>query len=213
MGESGCLRDAKFNNLECNHLINHGAVTDRYADFLAGTSESIVNKTGATITQGNGVTGQSAGLHVGAAVHNLVANAINDIAITAAAATMIHLPDAVANTFVVAKISGDMDEANAFTISTAKSTDKIAKQVIGIVHSDDGGGDHGVTSHGVQTAGSHAIPTSVSLVYTPATGDTNCMNSGSEIRWYCARPGRWTVKIHAVSEGAGSTGVFTSPAA
>jgi len=209
MAESGCLRDGKFDALECNSFRNHGGWVDRFSDFLAGTTESIVDATGATITQANGVTGASAGAHAPAAAHMLVANAISDIQITAAAVTTIHLPEAIANTLCVADFSGDLDEANAMTINTYKATDVYARHNITVDHSDNGGSDHAASHHGVQTAGTSKVPTSVNLIYTPAAAATNHFSINSQIFFYCKYPGRWLVKIMAVAEGVGSTGAWT----
>jgi hypothetical protein len=209
MAESGCLRDGKFDNLECNNLVNHGSAMDKLHDFLLGHKGSIADATGATITQDNGETGQSAGAHAPATVHLLVADAINTVEITAAAATMIHLPEAIAKTFLVAHITGDLDEANAMTINTNKAEDKFAHQHIHIKHTDNGGADHAASHYGVITAGTAAVPTSVNLIYTPGATATNCLSINSELHFFCPENGRWLVRVYGVSEGVGSTGILT----
>jgi hypothetical protein len=209
MAESGCLRDGKFDNIECNNLVNHGSAMDKLHDFLLGHKGSIADATGATITQDNGETGQSAGAHAPATAHQIVANAISTFAGTGAAATTLHLPEALRSVYSVLQFTDDIDQTGAVTINTFKAEDTYAHQHINIQHTDNGGADHAAAHYGVKTAGTATVPTSVNLIYTAAGGDTNCLNNGSELHFFCPENGRWLVKVYGVSEGAGSTGVLT----
>ena len=178
-------------------------------DFLLGHKESIKYATGATISQANGATGEAAADYTAAAAYTLVANAISTFAGTGAAATLVNLPPAVPETFCVLHITGDIDEAGIVTIQTNSANDKYAHQHICVQHTDDGGTDHAPTFYGVVTGGTAAAPTSVELLYTAATADTNFLGVNSELHFYCPVNNRWLVKCYAVSEGFGSTGVFT----
>jgi hypothetical protein len=209
MAETGCLKDGKFNILECNQFIKLGSSLDRHTDFMHGTADSIEDATGATISQANGAAGEAAADFAAGAAYTLVANAISTFAGDGSAATLVNLPPAVANTYCILHFTGDIDQAGAVTIQTNAATDVFAKQNIHAFHSDNGGADHAASFHGVRTAGSHKVPTSTELIYTAGATSTNFFWTNSEIHFYCNRNQRWHAKIYGVSEGVGSTGVFT----
>jgi len=209
MAESGCLRDGKFNNLECNQFIQLGSSIDRHTDFLHGTGDSIEDATGATISQANGAAGEAAADFASGAAYSLVANAISTYAGDASAIALVALPPAIKNTFCILQFTGDMDEANALRIETYKATDTYAHQHIGIIHTDNGGSDAAITHHGVMTGGTKKVPLSTELIYTPAATATNFLWTNSEIHFYCKRNNRWIVKVYSVAEGTGATGALT----
>ena len=209
MAETGCLKDGKFNMLECNQLVNHGNMHGRHSDFIHGTAFSIESATGATISQANGAAGEAADNFTPVDAYTLVSNSISTFSGDGSAPTLVNLPPAEENTFCILHFTGDMDQANALTIQTNASTDKFAKQNIHVYHSDNGGSDHAASFHGVQTGGTHGTPMSTELIYTPAAAATNFLHTNSEIHFYCNRNRRWVVNIYGVTEGVGSTGVFT----
>jgi len=212
MGEDGCLRDGKFNNLECNNMVNHGVLLSHQNDFNSGTSHSIEDATRGVFTIANGAAGQTAGATGAATAHTLLANAISAFNGDSSAAHALHLPPAILDTFVLLHLTGDMDEANAFKIHTNIATDTFAKHYIEIKHADNGGTDGAPTQTGVQTLGTHSTPTSITLTYTPAATATNFLSINSEIHFYCAKAGQWTIKIYGVAEGVGSTGSVATTA-
>jgi|TARA_R110001606_G_scaffold397200_1_gene572936 hypothetical protein len=119
----------------------------------------------------------------------------------------VFLPVATAGTHCALEITGDMDEANAFTVqargAVGESAAVFAKQLIGPLN------EHGASAQTVETAGTVAAPTSVQLIYTPAAADTNFLGAGSVMQFYCPIDGQWVVRITNIVEGTGATGVFT----
>jgi len=200
MAESGCLRDMQVNNLEVDSL-NVSGYNGKFMDFLVGTKGSIINATGATISQQNGVTGEAADDFTHDAAYTLVANAESTFAGDGSAPTLVNLPPATKGTLCVLRITGDIDEASPFTIQTNAATDLFEKQVI------CAGGPGGVG--GVATTGTPAVPTSTELIYTAAVADTNFLGEDSELFFYCPRDNRWLVRVRHVPEGVGSTGAFS----
>ena len=197
MAESGCLRDMNVANLEVDSL-NVSGYNGKFMDFLVGTKGSIINATGATITQANGLAGEAANDFTAAAAYTLVANAESTFAGDGSAPTLVNLPPATKGTLCVLRITGDIDQTGAFTIQTNATTDLFEKQVI------CAGGPGGVA-----TAGTPAAPTSDELIYTAAAANTNFLGVGSELFFYCPRDNRWLVRVRHVPEGNGSTGAFS----
>jgi hypothetical protein len=68
---------------------------------------------------------------------------------------------------------------------------------------------NGATALPIETAGSNLVPTSETLIYTPAAADTNALGIGSVIHFYAPVDGQWLVKINFIPEGTGATGAFT----
>ena len=98
-----------------------------------------------------------------------------------------------------------MDEASAFSMfsrgAVGAGTDVVySKQVVSAI------GKGGI---GVITAGTAAVPTSVTLIYTPAAADTNVLGIGSTIQFYAPVANQWMVRVNAIAEGTGATGTFT----
>ena len=197
MAESGCLRNIQVNNLEVTNLDITG-YNGRFMDFLVGTKGSIINATGATISQANGETGEAADDYTAAAAYTLVANAESTFAGDGENATLVNLPAATRGTLCVLRITGDIDNTGVVTIQTNSAADVYEKQVI------SAGGPGGVT-----TAGTPGTPTTTELQYTAAAANTNFLGIGSEIFFYCAKAGRWLVNVRHVPEGVGSTGAFS----
>ena len=112
------------------------------------------------------------------------------------------------------EITGDMDEANAFTIyargaavvaaSTVDTTPVFAKQVVGLIN--------GATASSIETLGTLGTPTSITLVYTPAAANTNFLGAGSIFHFFAPSNGEWLVKVWCIPETTGATGAFTTSA-
>jgi len=119
----------------------------------------------------------------------------------------VFLPDATVGTHCALEITGDMDEANDFTIqargAVGATLGVFAKQLIGPLY------EHGASAQTVETVGTTVAPTSVALIYTPAAANTNFLGAGSVMQFYCPRNGQWVVRITNIVEGTGATGVFT----
>jgi len=215
MAEGGCLKSAKFDTLECNHLTltGGGGIHAKHVDFMLGSVESIRLATGATISHANGVAGEAAADHASGVAYTMVADAISTFAGTGAAAALVSLPEAKRGTFCVLDITGDIDQTGVFTIQTFQATDLYGgKQHVSVNHSDNGGADGAPTFWGLQMPGTRAVGTAIELLYTGAAADTNHLGVGSEIFFYCNHDHHWLAKIYAVSEGVGSTGVWTASA-
>ena len=213
MAEGGCLKSAKFDTLECNHLTLTGgaSTTSKFWDFLSGSVESIRLATGATISHANGVAGEAAADHASGVAYTMVADAISTFAGTGAAATLVSLPEAKIGTFCVLDITGDIDQTGVLTIQTFQATDLYAgKHHIVVNHSDNSGADGAPTHFGLRLPGTRAVGTAVELLYTAAAADTNHLGIGSEIFFFCNHDHNWLATVWAVSEGVGSTGVWTA---
>ena len=204
MAESGCLRDGKFDNLECNFFINHGTSHSKMEDYTLGTTNTIEDATITEFTQGNGAAGEAATNFISDPAYTMVANSVNTYSGDASAATQLNLPQAKADTLVVLVMTGDMDEANAFTIQTYKVEETFAQAHMKIHHSDDGGSDHAVTILGIGKNINDG--TKNELIYTPTASATNHFHTSSEIHFYCNVSGSWMVNIYAIAEGVGDKG-------
>ena len=144
----------------------------------------------------------------------LAPGAVSTCAHDTNAAGAVYLPDAIKGTHLAMEITGDMDEANAFTIftqgaavvsaSTVDTSPVFAKQVIGLIN--------GATASSIETLGTLGTPTSLKLIYTPAAADTNFLGAGSIFHFFAPVNGEWLCKVWCIPEGTGATGVFTTSA-
>ena len=210
MAEVGCLKDGCSQNLQVEgNTIMTGNVSSRELDFLLGNCKNF-RGTVVTITdaEADAGPGGNAAAKVAAQMNP---DALNICIFVADAAGEIYLPAATANTHLAVHFTGDMDAANALTITATEAADgafaattgKYAFQQIGPLH---GGG---VAAHSVITAGTAASPTSVKLIYTPASATTNYLGVGSVVHFYCQTAGEWMVRVFNVPEGTGATGALT----
>ena len=62
---------------------------------------------------------------------------------------------------------------------------------------------------GDSTASDSIAPTSVNLIYTPATATTNFLGIGSMLHFYAPVENQWLVNGFFVPTGTGATGAFT----
>ena len=181
---------------------------DTYLDFLGGFQGRLI-ATGVTVTTAIALAAVKGGdetlAEVDAATY--IANAVNTVSsIGDAVHTIGYLPPATKGTHLAVNLTGQLDEANACTIScnnsvgTVKPSGQVfAKQVLGV---------HGDTASSVITAGTYAAPTSENLIMTGAA--TNAMyGPGTQIHFYAAKEGQWLVKFFVVQLGIGSVGTLT----
>ena len=188
---------------------NIDAVTANYLDFLAGNQENLglgkaVGDTEADAVVAGGATAAEI------LATTLIPNAVNSCAHDTNAAGAVYLPPATKDTHLVLEITGDMDEANAFTIFARGAVDAgtsvvFSKAVVGGLFS-------GAATSSVEMLGTAAAPTSIKLIYTPAAADTNFLGAGSMIHFYAPKDDRWLVRIENVPEGTGATGALTTSA-
>jgi len=217
MGEVGCLKDGHFQNLQVESALFDiaaaeftGTIKNRQLDFLTGNCK---NFTGVVVeitdNQADAGVGGNAAAKIAAQMNP---DALNTCAFNDGAAGEIYLPAANANVHLAVHIIGAISGAgNALTITATEAVDgafaattgKYAFQQIGPLH---GGG---VAAHSVITAGTAASPTSVKLIYTPASATTNYLGVGSVVHFYCQTAGEWMVRVFNVPEGTGATGALT----
>ena len=136
-----------------------------------------------------------------------VANAVNVVSsIGDAVHTIGYLPPATKGTHLAVNLTGQLDEANASTISCNNSTGTV--QPSGQVFAKQALGVHGDTASSVVTAGTYAAPTSENLIMTGAA--TNAMYGPvTQIHFYCAKDGQWLVKFFVVQLGISTVGTLT----
>ena len=136
-----------------------------------------------------------------------IANALNEVAsIGNAVHTIGYLPPATKGTHLAVNLTGQLDEANACTLSCNNSVGTVqpsgnvfAKQVIGV---------EGVTATSVVTAGTYAAPTSENLLITMAATNAK-YGPGTQILFYAPKEGQWLVKFFPVQLGTGAVGTLT----
>lgn len=183
-------------------------LSEGYLDFVSGYQGQLT-ATGVTVDADAALAAVKGGdetlAEVDAATY--VANAVNVVSSDAGAVhTIGYLPPAVQGTHLAVSITGDLDAANASTISCNNSVGTVkpsgnvfAKQVIGV---------EGTTATSVITAGTVDNPTSQNLIWTPAA--TNPMyGAGTQIHFFAIREGEWLVKFFPVQMGTGAVGVLT----
>ena len=176
--------------------------TGQHAAFMSECSDLFHNAS-KTISQVHGAAGEALGNFVFDTVTHLMApGAVNEYTGDASAAAQVSLPPAKKGTALLLRFNAvsTLDQANALTIQTNIATDVFAKQVIGRPNS--------VTATSVVTAGTTAAPTSNEIIWTGGATHT-LMGNGSEIWFYCAKDGSWTVKTNPVALGKGDVGVWT----
>jgi len=179
-----------------------------YLDFCSGYQGNLT-ATGVTVTTAIALAAVKGGdetlAEVDAATY--IANAVNVVSsIGDAVHTIGYLPKAVKGIHLAVNLTGQLDEANACTISCnntvgtgATSGNVFAKQVIGV---------HGDTATSVITAGTADTPTSENLIMTGAA--TNAMyGPGTQIHFYCPIDSEWLVKFFPVQLGIGTVGTLT----
>ena len=179
-----------------------------YLDYLAGYQGNLT-ATGVSVSTAEALAAVKGGDETLAEVDAVtyVANAVNEVAsIGDAVHTIGYLPAAVKGIHLAVNLSGQLDEANACTISCnntvgtkATSGNVFAKQVIGV---------HGDTATSVITAGTFDTPTSENLIFTGAA--TNAMyGPNTQIHFYCPQDTEWLVNIFPVQLGIGTVGTLT----
>ena len=197
-----------------NLLDDWKGIDPAYLDFCAGHQGNLT-ATAVAVTDGEAdavVAGGASAAEILATT--LAPGAVNTCAHDTNAAGAVYLPDAIKGTHLAMEITGDMDEANAFTIftqgaavvsaSTVDTTPVFAKQIIGLIN--------GATASSIETLGTLAAPTSLKLIYTAAAADTNFLGAGSIFHFFAPENGEWLVKVWCIPEGTGATGVFTTAA-
>ena len=179
-----------------------------YLDFLSGFEG---NLTGANGLQGANTT-QAAGANAVAAnatdaarnVFLLVNNAVNNIAVTAAAdTTMGYLPAATKGDHLVIHLAG------VFAANGANRTATLFAN-----QSANGAGNNrfsaGQTPDGSSGAAARATAISRRLVYTATqNAATNALGQGSKIHCYAPVDGQWLVKVFPSRQGTGVSGALT----
>jgi hypothetical protein len=180
-----------------------------YLDFVSGFEGNLRNTglAGAATTQANGALAVAADDADAAGrrdVFLLVKNAVNTVAVTAAANTAIgYLPAATKGDHLVIHIAG---------IFAAADDDRTATLFAN--ESRTGEGDNlfsaGQTPAGSSTAAARATATSRRLIYT-ATQDatTNALGQGSKIHCYAPENNQWLVKVFPSRQGTGVSGTLT----
>ena len=191
-----------------NKFDNDLSTHDEYLDFVAGFQGNLT-ATGISVSTAEALAAVKGGdetlAEVDAATY--IANAVNEVAsIGDAVHTIGYLLPAVKGVHLAVNLTGQLDEANACTISCNNSVGTVqpsgnvfAKQVIGV---------HGDTASSVITAGTYDAPTSENLIMTGAA--TNAMyGPGTQIHFYCPKNGQWLVKFFTVQLGIGTVGTLT----
>tara|TARA_R110000787_G_scaffold167856_9_gene280804 strand:- start:3 stop:593 length:591 start_codon:yes stop_codon:yes gene_type:complete len=194
------MNELVLKNLEVG-VIDTGCT---YLDFATG---NLANLTATPITPNDAAVDLAEATANAANILavTLIPNALNTLPDYISNATgAVYLPVCTKGTHVALTLLGDMDEATAFNIyaqgAVGESDAVFAKQVVSAI------GKGGI---GVITAGTTAVPTSVKLIYTPATADTNVLGIGSTLQFYAHKDGEWLVRVGAIAEGTGATGTFT----
>ena len=211
MAEVGCLKDGCSQNLQVEgNTIMTGNVSSRELDFLLGNCKNF-RGTVVTITdaEADAGPGGNAAAKIAAQMNP---DALNICIFVADAAGEIYLPAATANTHLAVHFTGDMDAANALTITATEAADgafaattgKYAFGVIGPKYTGTA-----TTPQSVLTAGTAALPTSIKLIYTPGATATNFLSINSIMHFFCKDEGEWMVGVHNINEGTGATGAFT----
>ena len=181
---------------------------DTYLDFLAGFQGNLT-ATGISVSTAEALGAVKGGDETLAEVDAVtyIANALNEVAsIGDAVHTIGYLPPATKGTHLAVNLTGQLDEANACTIScnnsvgTVKPSGQVfAKQVIGV---------EGVTATSVVTAGTYSAPTSQNLIMTGAATNAK-YGPGTQIHFYAPKEGQWLVKFFPVQLGTGAVGTLT----
>ena len=179
----------------------------KLTDFLSGYQGNLAG-TGIDITDAEAVLGLATATAGEILNTTLIADAVNTFAGTnSAAGTMCYLPPAVRGTHLVLDITGAIDDTTQplpikCVGAVGSEANVFAKQVIG-------NNTGGIAGSAVETAGTAAAPTSVNLIYTPATATTNFLGIGSMLHFYAPVENQWLVNGFFVPTGTGATGAFT----
>ena len=191
-----------------NKFDNNLDVYDTYLDYVGGFQGNLV-ATGISVSAAEALAAVKGGDETLAEVDAVtyIANAVNTVASDGSAVhTIGYLPPAVKGTHIAVNLTGQLDEANASTISCNNSVGTVqpsgnvfAKQVIGV---------EGVTATSVVTAGTYAAPTSENLLITMAATNAK-YGPGTQIHFYAPVKGQWLVKFFPVQLGTGAVGVLT----
>ena len=212
MGEAGCLKDGKFQNLEGEHIStgSTGTYEGNHADFISGYLGNLTGTGLAGITDAQEQAGLAAIAAPNAAdtlAVTLVANAVNFMNSAHNGAGAFHLPQATKGTHLALKYTqspdGNVGDHSCHTEGGTGVTPGavFALQVVGDLN--------GAAGSAIVTGGTYHTPTSNIINYTPAAAATNSLGTGSIVQFFCPKDGQWLVRYHMVPEGAGNTGVFT----
>lgn len=179
-----------------------------YLDFSNGFQGNLT-ATGVTVSTAIALAAVKGGdetlAEVDAATY--IASAVNVVSSDGSGVhTIGYLPPATKGTHLAVNLTGQLDEANACTISCNNSVGTIkpsgnvfAKQVISV---------EGTTATSVVTAGTVETPTSENLIMTGAATNAK-YGPGTQIHFYCPKDGQWLVKFFPVQLGNGSVGTLT----
>lgn len=191
-----------------NKFDNNVDAHDAYLDFVSGFQGNLT-ATGISVSTAEALGAVKGGDETLAEVDAVtyIANALNTMAsIGDEVHTIGYLPPAVKGTHLAVNVTGQLDEANACTISCNNSVGTIqpsgnvfAKQVIGV---------EGVTATSVVTAGTYNAPTSENLIMTGAATNAK-YGPGTQIHFYSPSDGQWLVKFFPVQLGTGAVGTLT----
>jgi hypothetical protein len=216
MGETGCLKDIKCQNLEGEHIStgSTGTYEGNHADFISGYLGNLTGAGLAGITDAEEQAGLAAiGVAGGAAAAarlavTLVANAVNFMNSAHTAAGAFHLPEATKGTHLALKYTQSPDgAAGAHACHTEGGTGVtdgavFALQVVGDLNG-------GVAGSAIVTAGTNVAPTTKIINYIPEVAVTNGLGTGSIVQFFCPKDGQWLVRYHMAPLGTGATGAFT----
>ena len=206
MGESGCLKDGCFQNLQVEGSI-YGYLQN-YLDFHSGWAGNLT-ATGVTINEAASAAGpvdDASAAEILACT--LIKNAVNIHSGTAAAIGVLgYLPPALKGDHLALEITGELDDGtNALHIeargAVGSSANLFAKQVIG-------NNTGGIAGSAIETRGTNIAPTTQTVIYTPAAAATNFLGPGSVIHFFCPVDTQWLVNVRAAPKGTGATGAFT----
>lgn len=209
MSEAGCLKDGNFQNIGAVSLNVSSSIDSTYLDFLSGFQGNLT-ATGIDITVAEALAGVAGGDETAAEVLacTYIKNAVNTHAGDASAPHNLgYLPPALKGDHLVVEITGELDGANAQSLeavgAVGADANRFSKQVIGT-------NTGGVAGSAIETLGTAAVPTSQTLIYTPAAAATNFLGPGSMIHFYCPKDSEWLVNVRAVPKGTGATGAFST---
>jgi hypothetical protein len=206
MAEVGCLKDGSFQNLHVENGIS--GYLQNYLDFHSGWTGNL-DATGITIDE----TASAAGPVDDATAAEILActlkkNAVNSHTGTAAAVGVLgYLPPALKGDHLALEIVGELDDATSALHVEARGavgsdSNVFAKQIIGY-------NTGGIAGSAIETRGTRTVPTTQTLIYTPAAAATNFLGPGSVLHFFCPKDDQWLVEVRAAPKGTGATGAFT----
>ena len=181
----------------------------KYCDFLSQNTADLATATIADSDIDDVVAGGATASEIAAV--RLAPDTLSVTPWIANAAGAVYLPKALAGTLCVLEL-GDMDEANALTIyargaADASTTATFARQYI---YNQVGYGTNDSTDQQILTTGTHAVPTAIKVVYTPAATADNMLGAGdSFLYFFCASDDQWLMRVVNRTEGTGADGTWT----